>query len=77
MAKRLPIIAGFGGINGAGRASFNHAYRRLVIDVLREADRSRTYRSLARLMNLDSDPDQADVRRYIDAHTLVRRIEQL
>lgn len=75
MAKRLPIIAGFGGINGAGRASFNHAYRRLVIDVLSEADRSRTYRSLARLMNLDSDPDQTDVRRWIDAHTLVRRIE--
>ncbi len=72
---RLPIIVGFGGINAAGRASFHHAYRRLVIDVLAESDRSRTYRSLARLMNLDSDPDQADTRAWIDAHTLVRRIE--
>jgi len=75
MPTRLPVIAGFGGINAAGRASFHHAYRRLVIDALGEAERSRTYRSLARLMNLQSDPDQADTRSYIDAHTLVRRIE--
>lgn len=75
MATRLPVIAGFGGINAAGRASFHHAYRRLVIERLSEADQSRTYRSLARLMNLDADPDQADTRRHIDTHTLVRRIE--
>ncbi|MDZ7668083.1 MAG: beta-ketoacyl synthase [Gammaproteobacteria bacterium] len=72
---RLPVIAGFGGINPAGRVSFHHAYRRLVIDALSEADRSRTYQSLARLMNLQGDPGQDDTRAYIDAHTLVRRIE--
>jgi acetoacetyl-[acyl-carrier protein] synthase len=73
--SRLPVIVGFGGINAAGRASFHHAYRRLVIDALGEADRSRTYRSLARLMKLEASSDDADVRSYIDAHTLVRKIE--
>ncbi|MEQ8857715.1 MAG: beta-ketoacyl synthase [Pseudomonadales bacterium] len=72
---RLPIIAGFGGINAAGRASFHHAYRRLVIETLGAAERSRTYRSLARLMNLDSDPEHSETRAWIDAHTLIRRIE--
>jgi acetoacetyl-[acyl-carrier protein] synthase len=73
--SRLPVIVGFGGINAAGRASFHHAYRRLVIDALDEANRSRTYRSLARLMNLEGDPDQPELRRHIDAHTLIRKIE--
>ncbi len=75
MVSRLPVIVGFGGINPAGRISFNHAYRRLVADVLPEADRARTYRSLATLMNLQEDPDRAETRRYIDEHTLIRRIE--
>ncbi len=52
---RLPVIVGLGGINSAGRVSFHHAYRRLVVDVLGEADRNRTYASLARLMNLEAD----------------------
>jgi acetoacetyl-[acyl-carrier protein] synthase len=73
--SRLPVIVGFGGINAAGRASFHHAYRRLVIEALGEADRSRTYRSLARLMNLEADSGSPDTRSYIDAHTLVRKIE--
>lgn len=73
--SRLPVIVGFGGINAAGRVSFHHAYRRLVIDAIGEQARSRTYRSLARLMNIDGDPDQPAVRERIDAHTLVRKIE--
>ncbi len=72
---RLPVIVGFGGVNPAGRVSFHHAYRRLVVERLSEADRSRTYRSLGRLMNLEADPDHSGTRAYIDAHTLVRRIE--
>jgi acetoacetyl-[acyl-carrier protein] synthase len=55
--------------------SFDHAYRRLVIDALPEAERARAYRSLAALMGLEGDPADGDVRRYIDRHTLVRRIE--
>lgn len=73
--SRLPVIVGFGGINAAGRISFNHAYRRLVVDVLAEAERARAYRSLATLMNLQEDPNQPATRRYIDDHTLIRRIE--
>ncbi|XOV82176.1 MAG: beta-ketoacyl synthase [bacterium] len=72
----LPVIVGFGGINPAGRLSFNHAYRRLVIDALSEAKRARTYASLAQLMGLDdSTASQSDTRTYINDHTLIRRIE--
>ena len=74
---RLPVIVGFGGINAAGRASFNHAYRRLVIDALDEASRSETYRNLATLMNLQDDPGAASVRKYIDDHTLILGIIRL
>lgn len=73
--SRLPVIVGFGGVNPAGRVSFHHAYRRLVVDALGEADRRRTYASLAALMKLEADPNAADTRAYIDAHTLVRKIE--
>ena len=73
--SRLPVIVGFGGINPAGRVSFNHAYRRLVANVLPEVDRALTYRSLATLMNLQEDPNQPETRQYIDDHTLIRRIE--
>lgn len=72
--RPLPVIVGFGGINPAGRLSFHHGYRRLVVDALGEKDRSRTYRSLASLMGR-SDPDSAATRAWIDDHTLIRRIE--
>ncbi|MEE4362200.1 MAG: beta-ketoacyl synthase [Pseudomonadales bacterium] len=65
-----------GGINPAGRISAHHAYRRLVIDALPQADAAATWRSLGALMGItdgrDPDPDQ---REQILAHTLVRRIE--
>ena len=72
---RLPVIVGFGGINPAGRVSCNHAYKRLVIDALPEAERRSTYRSLAALMNLREDAASAQARRYMEDHTLIRRIE--
>jgi acetoacetyl-[acyl-carrier protein] synthase len=71
----LPVIVGFGGINAAGRASFDHAYRRLVIEALSPSQRATTYRSLATLMNLSGDPADAAVQQHIERHTLVRRIE--
>ncbi len=73
--SRLPVIVGFGGINAAGRASFHHAYRRLVIDALGEAQRLQTYRSLANLMSYEADPANPDAQRHIAQHTLIRRIE--
>jgi acetoacetyl-[acyl-carrier protein] synthase len=72
--KRLPVIVGLGGINPAGRVSFHHAYRRMVIDALDHAARASTYRSLSRLMGL-TDPDSEATRTHIQNHTLIRRIE--
>lgn len=48
--SRLPVIAGFGGINSAGRGSFHHAYRRMVIDGLEPSIANETYLGLATLM---------------------------
>ncbi len=72
--KRLPVIVGLGGINPAGRVSFHHAYRRMVVDALDQRLQARTYQSLATLMGLE-DPAQEDVRAHIREHTLIRRIE--
>jgi acetoacetyl-[acyl-carrier protein] synthase len=73
---RLPLIVGFGGINAAGRSSFHHSYRRLVIDALDTATTQQTLRSLAALMQLPcgANPSETDAR-YILEHTLIRRIE--
>ena len=74
--KRLPVMVGLGGINPAGRISFNHAYRRLVIDALPQSAQERTYRSLAQLMGLpDDNIASAALQQQIKDHTLIRRIE--
>ncbi len=70
-------MVGFGGINPAGRVSFDHAYRRLVIDALPEAAREETLLSLARLMGLARNDTalDAETRQRVLDHTLIRRIE--
>ncbi|MEQ9465132.1 MAG: beta-ketoacyl synthase [Haliea sp.] len=66
------MIVGFGGVNGAGRASGHHAYRRLVEDALPAASRQRLLAALAQLMGVkDADSSAA----YILEHTLIRRVE--
>ena len=70
--QRLPVIVGFGGINGAGRGSAHHALARMVYPSLDEATRQRTLASLATLMGLDTT---AGNEQHILEHTLVRRIE--
>lgn len=50
--SQLPVIVGFGGINPAGRASFHHAYRRLIIDKLDTHTRQETLTDLAILTGL-------------------------
>ncbi|WP_415892583.1 beta-ketoacyl synthase [Neptuniibacter sp. PT8_73] len=50
--SQLPVIVGFGGINPAGRASFHHAYRRLIIDKLDTQSRAETLTDLAILTGL-------------------------
>ncbi|GAB3378874.1 beta-ketoacyl synthase [Spongiibacter taiwanensis] len=75
--SRLPVIVGFGGVNSAGRSSFHHGYRRLVIDALDSATAERTYRSLAALMGIKCGDGalSQEQRQYILDHTLIRRIE--
>jgi acetoacetyl-[acyl-carrier protein] synthase len=72
--KPLAVIAGIGGINAAGRSSAHHGYRRSVIDVLDPSLAEGTVRSLAGLMGVTGAID-ADKRRYILEHTLVRGLE--
>jgi len=71
---RLPVIVGFGGINAAGRSSFHHGYRRMVLDALNESQIDPVYQSLSTLMGLE-DSLSADSRQFMHNHTLVRRIE--
>ncbi|MFZ5722420.1 MAG: beta-ketoacyl synthase [Pseudomonadota bacterium] len=47
--QKLPVIVGFGGINAAGRSSFHHAYRRMVLDALPVHERRATLLALAGL----------------------------
>jgi acetoacetyl-[acyl-carrier protein] synthase len=74
--SKLPIIVGFGGVNAAGRSSFHHGYRRLVLDALPEDKAARTYRSLAAIMGIPADQAGLDTQRqYMRDHTLIRKIE--
>ena len=70
--QRLPVIVGFGGINGAGRGSGHHALGRMAYSALPDAARARTLSALATLMGLESPVGKEQ---FILDHTLVRRIE--
>jgi acetoacetyl-[acyl-carrier protein] synthase len=72
--KPLAVIAGFGGINAAGRSSAHHYYRRTVLDALDPAAADSTFRALAGLMRVEGELDEAK-RRYILDHTLIRGLE--
>ncbi|MCB1729844.1 MAG: beta-ketoacyl synthase, partial [Halieaceae bacterium] len=71
--QALPVIVGFGGINGAGRVSGHHAFRRMVYSALPRAQQQRTLAALAALMQ--PRVGDADRERYILDHSLVRRVE--
>lgn len=73
---RIPVITGFGGISPAGRSSFHHGYRRLVIDALAAGKADTTYASLAALMRLDTSALDEQQKHFILEHTLIRRIEE-
>lgn len=73
---RLPVIVGFGGANAAGRSSFHHGYRRMIIDVLDQRRVDSTLRSLAGMMGSPtSGAIGSEQRAQLLDHTLVRRIE--
>ncbi len=48
----LPVIVGFGGFNAAGRSSFHHAYKRMVIESLPASECQETMLGLATMMKL-------------------------
>lgn len=73
--SRLPLVVGFGGVNPAGRSSFHHGYRRLVIDALPGAAQQRTLQSLGALMGLDDSLQGEARRQHILQHTLIRKLE--
>ncbi|GAA0791526.1 beta-ketoacyl synthase [Marinobacterium sediminicola] len=50
--SQLPVIVGFGGISPAGRSSFHHGYRRLILDQLDTRSRQETLTDLATLTGL-------------------------
>lgn len=88
--SQLPVIVGFGGISPAGRTSFHHGYRRLILDLLDSGSRQETLLDLAMLMGLASFGDggylnadgekvsaeelAAAVEPAVQNNTLVRRI---
>ncbi|HEB28537.1 MAG TPA: beta-ketoacyl synthase [Porticoccus sp.] len=74
---RIPVITGFGGISAAGRSSFHHGYRRLILDALDQHKAEQTYTSLASLMQIEADGStlSEQQKQFIREHTLVRRIE--
>jgi acetoacetyl-[acyl-carrier protein] synthase len=55
--SQLPVIVGFGGISPAGRASFHHGYRRLILDQLDRESRQETVLGLGTLMGLATFSD--------------------
>ena len=90
--SRLPVIVGFGGYNSAGRSSFHHSFRRMVIESLDSESRQQTLTGLAVMMKQVSYSDgayrdadgliitPAEIEQrfgaYILEHTLIRRIEK-
>ena len=62
--SHLPVIVGFGGINPAGRSSFHHSYKRLIIDKLNADERAATILSLATISNLVKVSTNADKESY-------------
>ncbi|MBQ0756530.1 MAG: beta-ketoacyl synthase [Amphritea sp.] len=90
--SQLPVIVGFGGISPAGRSSFHHGYRRLILDKLEDSERTETLLDLATLMGLasfkdnsfiDQNGDTTSVSDLLEAirpqicnSTLIRRIEK-
>ncbi|MFN3586512.1 MAG: beta-ketoacyl synthase [Moraxellaceae bacterium] len=73
--SRLPVVVGFGGINAAGRSSFHHGYRRLVLDALPADTQAHTLDDIAMLMGLDPAGEASARHEAARRHTLVRRIE--
>ncbi len=73
--SRLPIIAGFGGVNAAGRSSQHNAYRRMVFDALNEQKQQDVLSALRQMMVGSDELSDYKVsqQRLLDG-TLIRKI---
>lgn len=81
-SKKLAVIAGFGGINSAGRSSGFQSFKRLVIDALEPHAQLNTFNALAQLMNLPqqqqlTSPESLAWQQHILQHSLVRAWDNL
>ena len=76
MPAHLPVIVGFGGVNPAGRLSFHHGYRRMVVEALGETASSRMFTSLAALMGRPGQADDPEARKAMLAGTLIRGLNE-
>ncbi|NQZ31320.1 MAG: beta-ketoacyl synthase [Oceanospirillaceae bacterium] len=79
--SHLPVIVGFGGINPAGRSSFHHSYRRLIIEKLTPEARAATLLSLATISNLvtvtkDQEHYQTELGEFHSLASLVESISE-
>lgn len=71
--SRLPVIVGFGGYNAAGRSSFHHGFRRIVIETLDAQSRQETLAGLAVMMKLVTVIDG----QYVDADGKVMTLAEI
>src|SRR5690606_4121560 len=71
--SRLPVSVGFGGYNAAGRSSFHHGFRRIVIETLDAQSRQETLAGLAVMMKLVSVIDG----QYVDADGKVMTLAEI
>lgn len=72
----LPVVVSYGGINAAGRSSFDQSWRRMVLDKLSSADRQRTITGLGALMGIEGAGQwSCQLEDAVIRGTLIRRIE--
>ena len=76
MMTALPVVVSYGGINAAGRSSFDQSWRRMVLDKLSTADRQRTITGIGALMGIDGAGQWSpQLDEAVVEGTLIRRIE--
>ena len=67
--KRFPVICSVGGINSAGRSSFDFSYKRLVLDSLDTRSKELILKDLNSLTNSEISSEKDILKK-----TLVRKI---
>ena len=68
----LPVVVSYGGVNAAGRSSFDQSYRRMVLESLPEQERRRTVAGIASLMGLGASGEADAIQEAVVSGTLIR-----